>query len=72
MPDLTLSLTNAQAARVIAAYRVMVDANGTLPAEGATNAELWAHVKRIQAMQMKNMVKAYEMRLPDDLDTLGS
>jgi hypothetical protein len=59
------------AARMVAAYRRVPDAAGNIPAADATNAELWSHVKRIVALQIKQMVKDIERdAADDDLDTM--
>lgn len=71
MPDLLFQPNNAAAARMIAAYRRVPDANGNLPASDATNAQLWGHVKRVIAMQIKQTVKDLERDAADtDLDAM--
>lgn len=62
MPDLLLQPTAAQAARVVAAYRKIPAPDGSLPADNATNAQLWAHVKKVVAGQIIATVKSDEAR----------
>jgi hypothetical protein len=71
MPDLTIPMTTAQAARTIAAYRQLQDRQGNRPAEDATNAELWAHVKRVVARDIATTIRSMESQKADpELDEI--
>lgn len=73
MPQLLYdNISNAAAARMIAVFRNVPKPDGTLPPDDATNAELWAHVKVVVGVYIRNLVKDMERDNPDtDLDTIG-
>ena len=71
MPDITIPMTNAQAARVTVAFAKIPDRFGNLPPENATNAVKWAHVKRVLVMLIRLNVYDYEKYLDDpEMDAL--
>jgi hypothetical protein len=65
VPDLTYTLTTAQAARVIAALRRAPDRQNNVPAANATNAHLLAHARRVHLDLLMSTVRSIELRNPD-------
>jgi hypothetical protein len=69
---LTYNLTTAQAARVIAALRGVPDRQGNLPPAEATNAQLWAHARRVHLDLLISTVRSIELRNADpELDGIA-
>lgn len=72
MPVLHYEPTDAQAARIVAATRETPDKDGHTPPLNATNAQLWAHAKRVHLMLLINHVRMVEAMQPDDLSSIVS
>ena len=72
MPDMTLSFTAAQAARVTNATRKLPDRQGATPPADATNAQLWAHARRVVLSDLVATVRSMEAQEPDaELDGIA-
>jgi hypothetical protein len=72
MPDLTYTLTVAQAARIVAALRGVPDRQGNLPPADATNTQLLAHARRVHLDMLISTVRSIELRNPDpELDGIA-
>jgi hypothetical protein len=72
MPDLTYSLTAAQATRIAAVLRRVPDRDGTMPAADATTAQLLAHARCVHLLHLIRLVHDLEASNPDpDLDSIA-
>ena len=71
MPDLTYTLTLAQATRIAAVLRRLPDRDGNTPADNATAAQLLAHVRRVHLLHLVRLVRDLEASNADpELDAI--
>lgn len=70
MPNLTYTVSDVQAARMIAATRNTPAPDGSVPPVDASNAVLWAHTKKVFGILIKQFVKGREAEAADDLDSI--